>query len=139
MRLPLMTTRRWMIVVAIIGLITGGTIEGMRLKRRHDYAFLSRLEYYARKEDEAVGWERTYRKLVEREERAGSRCDDLRRHLDQISQGVEYYSALARKYRRAAHYPWLPVEPDPPEPDWMPPIIRYGLAHSAANDGNGET
>ena len=23
---------------------------------------------------------------------------------------------LKRKYRRAARYPWLPVEPDPPEP-----------------------
>ena len=23
---------------------------------------------------------------------------------------------LAQKYRRAARYPWLPVEPDPPEP-----------------------
>ncbi len=23
---------------------------------------------------------------------------------------------LARKYERAARYPWLPVEPDPPEP-----------------------
>jgi hypothetical protein len=25
-------------------------------------------------------------------------------------------AALARKYERAARYPWLPVEPDPPEP-----------------------
>jgi hypothetical protein len=25
--------------------------------------------------------------------------------------------ALAVKYRRAARYPWLPVEPDPPEPE----------------------
>jgi hypothetical protein len=27
-----------------------------------------------------------------------------------------YHAALRRKYERAARYPWLPVEPDPPEP-----------------------
>jgi hypothetical protein len=31
---------------------------------------------------------------------------------------VSFHSALAEKYRRAARYPWLPVEPDPPEPRW---------------------
>jgi hypothetical protein len=29
---------------------------------------------------------------------------------------ADEYSAVARKYERAARYPWLPVEPDPPEP-----------------------
>jgi hypothetical protein len=132
MRLPRMTTRRWMVAVALVSIPLSG-YKSRQLKQRHDY-FLSRLEYHARREDEAVGWERTDRIMVEREKRAGSRCDDLRRHLDQISQGVEYYSALARKYRRAARYPWLLVEPDPPEPDWMPKILRYRFA---ANDGNG--
>jgi hypothetical protein len=46
------------------------------------------------------------------------------------SRAKEYYQAaerwlelaarnndLARKYERAARYPWLPVEPDPPEPE----------------------
>jgi hypothetical protein len=27
-----------------------------------------------------------------------------------------WHAALAEKYRHAALYPWLPVEPDPPEP-----------------------
>ena len=27
-----------------------------------------------------------------------------------------YHDALKTKYERAASYPWLPVEPDPPEP-----------------------
>jgi hypothetical protein len=27
---------------------------------------------------------------------------------------AEYYATLGRKYRRAMHYPWLPVAPDPP-------------------------
>jgi hypothetical protein len=29
---------------------------------------------------------------------------------------VRYHKVLARKYLRAARYPWLPVAPDPPEP-----------------------
>jgi hypothetical protein len=29
----------------------------------------------------------------------------------------EYFEALQRKYERAARYPWLPVAPDPPEPN----------------------
>src|SRR5262245_54148372 len=28
----------------------------------------------------------------------------------------DHYSALVSKYRHAARYPWLPVEPDPPDP-----------------------
>jgi hypothetical protein len=28
-----------------------------------------------------------------------------------------YFAALARKYHRAARYPFLPVPPDPPEPE----------------------
>ncbi len=27
-----------------------------------------------------------------------------------------HHKALEVKYRRAAQYPWLPIEPDPPEP-----------------------
>jgi hypothetical protein len=32
-----------------------------------------------------------------------------------------YHTSLARKYERAASYPWLAVEPDPPEPWWQLP------------------
>ena len=28
-----------------------------------------------------------------------------------------YHAAMTAKYERAARYPWLPVEPDPPEPE----------------------
>jgi hypothetical protein len=29
---------------------------------------------------------------------------------------ARHYDALAAKYRDAARFPWLPVEPDPPQP-----------------------
>jgi hypothetical protein len=28
---------------------------------------------------------------------------------------AKYFGLLAKKYREAARFPWLPVEPDPPE------------------------
>ncbi len=43
MRLPRMTTRRWMVVVMVVGLVMGGIIGGIRLKRRHDDFTVPRL------------------------------------------------------------------------------------------------
>ena len=34
-----------------------------------------------------------------------------------LRQRAAVYSKLKEKYRHAARYPWLPVEPDLPEPD----------------------
>jgi hypothetical protein len=36
------------------------------------------------------------------------------KHSDEL---IEYHTFLVEKYERAARYPWLPVEPDPPEPE----------------------
>jgi len=32
-------------------------------------------------------------------------------------RSVAYHQAMKTKYHRAAHYPWLPVSPDPPKPE----------------------
>ncbi len=45
MRVPRMTTRRWMVAVAIVGLMMGVAIVGYRLKWRYDY-FQSRALYH---------------------------------------------------------------------------------------------
>ncbi len=40
-------------------------------------------------------------------------------HTERISETtakVPYYTQMRRKWERAVHYPWLPVEPDPPPP-----------------------
>ena len=49
MRLLRMTTRRWMIAVAVVGSLMGGAIGGMRLKRWHDY-FLARVQQHDQEE-----------------------------------------------------------------------------------------
>jgi hypothetical protein len=30
---------------------------------------------------------------------------------------IDWHASMVRKYDHAARYPWLPVEPDPPEPE----------------------
>jgi hypothetical protein len=31
---------------------------------------------------------------------------------------LDWHSKMADKYLRATRYPWLPVEPEPQEPEW---------------------
>jgi hypothetical protein len=40
----------------------------------------------------------------------------VRREADACAERIAYHSRMRRKYERAARFPWLPVEPDPPEP-----------------------
>jgi hypothetical protein len=94
MRLPRMTTRRWMVVVVVVGLLMGG----VRLKRRHD---------------DSVGRARFHNEMAATwiARGIGAAADDpIPQRL------IVYHGLLARKYWYAARYPWLPVEPDPPMP-----------------------
>ena len=45
-----MTTRRWMVAVAVVGLLLGVVIEGRRLKQRRDY-YLQQANDVARREN----------------------------------------------------------------------------------------
>ena len=47
----------------------------------------------------------------------------------EVRRRIEYHAALARKWNRAYRYPWLPVDPDPPEPEWarVPDSARRAL------------
>jgi hypothetical protein len=108
MRLPRMTTRRWMALVAVVALAAGG----IEWRRRQ---FLSLSKYHDSKivvlrlppdfEISNLTW-------LERDDGDG-RVTRLNR------QGIAldiWHNKLRIKYQRAARYPWLPVAPDPPEP-----------------------
>ena len=56
MRLPRMTTRRWMVAVAIVALSLGGSLYAVRLKRKSD-SCLARATWHA-------GAETYYRGLI---------------------------------------------------------------------------
>lgn len=47
---------------------------------------------------------------------ARAQRDHLNDELAKAQAKEAYYTAIARKYLRAARYPWLPVAPDPPSP-----------------------
>jgi hypothetical protein len=40
----------------------------------------------------------------------------LHRDYERMKGRADHHASLARNYEQAAHYPWLFVEPDPPEP-----------------------
>jgi hypothetical protein len=124
MSLPRMTTRRWMVAVAIVGLFCL-----MEHRRR---AFASLAAYH---ESRVVARMCVrYRKYLGRAIRRPDLTPGmLIRSLDGKQDYVYFdlagkvmttdevkgairHEALAPKYRYAARHPWLPVEPDPPEP-----------------------
>jgi hypothetical protein len=91
MRLPRMTTRRWMIAVAILAV---GLATTVALFRRH-LALRQRAAYHEEIE-----------RLV----------TDTAPQLPANAAIRDRHARLKEKYWRAARYPWLPVRPDPPEP-----------------------
>jgi hypothetical protein len=38
-------------------------------------------------------------------------------NCDRVTRIADYHLSLVEKYSQAARYPWLPVAPDPPEPE----------------------
>jgi hypothetical protein len=105
------TVRRMMVVVAIVAVIfaVGGMVRrSMRLRERAEFH-----ERMGREEAEAT-------RAVE----------DLARGADDPQYAAEvravaaasarlggWHTRMGAKYRKLARHPWLPVEPDPPEPE----------------------
>ena len=123
MRLPRMTTRRWMIAVAVVGLLIGGCIGGVRLKRWHDH-FLHRARYHALME--VANWkaEHAHHELGLQFYGLDPGSESVRavrakgsRNIAFFSRMAIYHAAMDRKYEYAARHPWLQVEPDPPPPE----------------------
>jgi hypothetical protein len=92
MRLPRMTTRRWMVAVAVIAV--GCAVLASLIEMRR--------ERFARIADRHISVFLTPAQVRDPERRSAERLD--------------WHSKMADKYMRAARYPWLPVEPDPPNP-----------------------
>ena len=103
-----LTTRRWMIAVAVVGLLMATALSGYRLKQRRDH-FLSRAQLHKQNAAFLMQVCETNRII-----RTHWSQDD---YLSALSRIRSYQAAMAAKYRHAARYPWLPVEPDPPEPE----------------------
>jgi hypothetical protein len=87
MRLTRMTTRRWMVAVAVVAIFFGLAERSRRFSEIAD--------------------------LHDGQSEASVTTPEERNRLTRWNA---YNRAMCRKYRRAARYPWLPVEPDPPRP-----------------------
>jgi hypothetical protein len=120
MRLPRMTTRRWMLAVAVVAIVIAGLIEVCRLGHlRQVYLAVAR-EYADEAHEIRRGDDgRSDGRMVLIRSIAGERPASLQSregmvYLDRIARAAAYCDQLRAKYERAARYPWLPVEPDPP-------------------------
>ncbi len=113
MRLPRMTTRRWMVVVAIAAVM----LAAAALFRRH-LRLCERGDYHERMEREhalgvwafgdlALALADTNPQVAARE----------RAHAAFEAENRDRHARLKDKYRHSARYPWLAIEPDPPEPE----------------------
>jgi hypothetical protein len=94
-----MTTRRWMIAVAVLAILAGVVIELQRRRAR----FHALAAHYRAKESNP---QFPYISITFKEwESLSKRWLRLR----------ACYAVMRKKYEFAERYPWLPVEPDPPE------------------------
>jgi hypothetical protein len=132
MRLPQMTTRRWMIAVAAFALVLGGVIEGGRLARRaRDYqqtgeslyifawqAWRERLEALSLADslNRSAAIQAASPDLQASGRNAKKRAEFHQETARLSGLRAAYYVRLAKKYEYASRHPWLPVEPDAPPP-----------------------
>jgi hypothetical protein len=107
MRLPRMTTRRWMVVVAVVAIGFALWILGVRSR-----SYAIQANYHGMQEHK-IRW-------VVQEYEANwvgySGRWSIEALIDRERRIITYHEALKRKYELASHRPWLPVEPDPPWP-----------------------
>jgi hypothetical protein len=144
-RLPRMTTRRWMVAIAVVAAVLGLAAHERAMQHRAEYR--SRRDLYeeqarwfaeseeSSKQDEAKWAESERAGLAELESLktiSASRPGDAGvqqklRELERLLEVVRsirasnarmraYFARMKEKYRRAASRPWEAVEADPPYP-----------------------
>lgn len=150
MRFPRMTTRRWMVVVAVLGVALGVGAHAIRL-RAVAYQHRVRADQCARSQTEWVVAAELFEFMASDERRSAEDLESLatpqarfikddRRRLDLanyhrgISEHWEIrstealstssrYGDLEQKHRRAMRSPWIAVDPDPPDPPSPPRVL----------------
>jgi hypothetical protein len=129
MRLPRFTLRRLMVLVAVAGLALG--IE--RSRRRREALLVAESKHATeaamyRQSSDLYASNAWKHRAQAAKIRQGFRASPSKATaLDQLAGLVEgeahgygaladYHDAMREKYRRAARFPFWPVEPDPPSP-----------------------
>jgi hypothetical protein len=116
MRLPRMTTRRWMIAVAVVALLIGAAVAIDRRSKRFARLAASHADVAMEHFSTVMAFGGDPPPLQEIEKYPPAAQGPVR-YLHRAKTLMLYHRALKEKYDRAARYPWLSVEPDPPEPE----------------------
>jgi hypothetical protein len=109
MRLPSLTIRRLMIIVALLALAAGVIVMLIQSERyRQRAVYHSKMEADTQK---MMGFYRGDMVLIK-----GAARENFPDLLDKSTRRNLYHSEMKRKWEDAVKHPWLSVEPDPPEP-----------------------
>jgi hypothetical protein len=106
-----------MIAVAVVGLLMAAGSEAKRLIRLAEVYRLRAGHHEAFRDlclAEASDYRYAYDRHVPNAYRHGGDPPGAEARERTLAR---YRDAMAAKYRRAARYPWFPVEPNPPEPN----------------------
>ena len=114
MRFPRMTMRRWIVAVVVIGTMIGGGV--LVIRQRRDY-FLYLAQSHHKEEASSMARGTALKSRLSSTSEMSTEIGQLYRDYDRMMDRVNHHAALAHKYENAARYPWLSVEPDPPEPE----------------------
>jgi hypothetical protein len=107
-----MTTRRWMIAVAAVAVM----LAAAALFRRH-LSLRERGDYHARREGDLASRARKRQLALDFADQIPETAAYLRAYAACEAEIGAWHARLKEKYCRAARYPWLAIEPDPPEPE----------------------
>jgi hypothetical protein len=103
------------VLMAVVAIAALAMAMGVMVKRSNEFRALA--------EDQA---ESEQMSLAYADEGRGETGDPQR--VARGEQMAAYHQKLRIKYERAARYPWLAVEPDPPVPDPPPSVLDKGLS-----------
>jgi hypothetical protein len=109
MHLPRYRLRTLLMVVAVAALGMG-TIVGLARRRE---SYLRQAAHHRKLSNEA----RLYAMFIERRYLHWWPSEPEKAEMAAYERRGDYQAALQAKYELAARYPWLPVEPDRPEPN----------------------
>jgi hypothetical protein len=114
-RFPRMTMRRWIVaVVVVIGPMIGGGV--LLIRQRRDY-FLTLAQLHHNEVAPSMARGTALKSRLGSISGMSPEIGQIYRDYDRMMDRANHHAAMAHKYEHAARYPWLPVEPDPPEPD----------------------
>jgi hypothetical protein len=125
MRLPRMTTRRWMIAAATVAVVLGFRADFERRRKLYELRAVALERDGLRAQVGLIVAEYPGRGCVDVSDllRAarGSASPYVVPVVDPVAMEVYrrralYYRGLRDKYKNASRFPWLPVAPDPPAP-----------------------